>query len=564
MGMPALLVVDEDSKALESAEDQLRRRYGSDYEVWAKGSADAALETLERAARDGQQVALVLADNWLTDITGAELLARAHDLHPSAKRGMLIEWGAWGHRETAEAIFEAMALGRIDYYVLKPQGSPDELFHRTVAEFLFEWARAESPIAGEIELVAEGRWRRTHELHDLLSRNGVPYACNPPDSAAGRELLAAAGCESTDVPIARVRGGEILVDPSNVELARAFGVDTQLDGDNEFDVAIVGAGPGGLAAAVYASSEGMSALVVEREAIGGQAGSSALIRNYLGFARGVSGADLAQRAYQQAWVFGTSFLLMHEVVELQPGEPFHLLRMADGTEARARAVVLASGVSYRRIENPALVDLEGKGVFYGASAAEAKTLAGQRVFIVGGGNSAGQAAMHLRRYAERVGIVVRGPSLADSMSNYLREAIDAAPNVEVICGTEIVDAEGGAQLEALTLRDPAGIEHRLPADAVLIMIGARPGTDWLPEEILRDDWGYLLTGQELAEAVGGAASERLMHETSVPGVFAVGDVRRGSVKRVASAVGEGSVVMQQVSRRIADAAEPAVGSGSSA
>jgi len=571
MGLPVLLAVDEDAGCRGRVEEQLTRRYGHDYEVRAERSAASALRDLEALREAGEPVALVLADQWLgQEMTGAELLARAKALHPSAKRGLLIEWGAWGDPATAEAIFEAMALGQIDYYVLKPQGSPDELFHRTVAEFLFEWARAESPVQGEIELVAEPGSRRTHELHDLLSRNGVPYACHPPTSPAGRALLEEAGREDASVPVARVRPGQILIDPSKVELAAAFGVSTELTEEREFDVVVVGGGPAGLAAAVYASSEGMRALVVEREAIGGQAGSSSLIRNYLGFSRGVSGAELAQRAYQQAWVFGTSFLLMREVVELRPGERRHTLRTADGAELEATAIVLGSGVSYRRLENPALAALEGVGVFYGASAAEAKALAGRRVFVIGGGNSAGQAAMHLCRWAEQVTLVVRDQSLAASMSSYLRGEIEAAHNVETMLGTEVVDGHGAGRLEGLTLRDSAsGETAAVEADALFVLIGARPATDWLPPEVERDEWGYVLTGRDVRasggtdevdidHAIGGkrnpGSSERQMLETSLPGVFAVGDVRHGAVKRVASAVGEGSVVIQQVHRHLAEVA----------
>jgi thioredoxin reductase (NADPH) len=556
MGLPVLLAVDEDAECLAAAGGELERRYGHDYEVRVAASSAVALRQLEALCEAGEPVAVVLADQWLGgETTGAELLARAKALHPSAKRGLLIAWGAWGDTDTAEAIFDAMALGQIDYYVLKPQGSPDELFHRTVGEFLFEWARAESPVQGEIELVAEPGSPRTHELHDLLSRNGVPYACHPPDSAPGRALLEEAGREDSSVPVARIRPGQILVDPGKVELAAAFGVSTDLGEEREFDVVVIGAGPAGLAAAVYASSEGLRALVVERETIGGQAGSSSLIRNYLGFSRGVSGAELAQRAYQQAWVFGTSFLLMREVVELRPGEPRHTLRTADGAEFKATAVVLAAGVSYRRLETPALAALEGAGVFYGASAAEAKALAGRRVFVVGGGNSAGQAAMHLCRWAERVSLVVRGSSLATSMSSYLRGEIEAAGNVEVMLETEVVGGEGEGKLEGLTLRDCAtGAAEAVDADALFVLIGARPGSEWLPPEVERDEWGYVLTGRDVAAAAG--ESGRQMLETGLAGVFAVGDVRHGAVKRVASAVGEGSVVIQQVHRRL-EAAAPA-------
>jgi thioredoxin reductase (NADPH) len=547
MALPVILAVEGDPDCRGRIERQLSRRYGSDYSVRTAASAEAALATLEQLRDAGEPLALILADQWLGDVTGAELLARTKALHPSAKRGLLIEWGAWGDAATSAAIFEAMALGRIDYYVLKPQGSPDELFHRTVAEFLFEWARAESSVQGEIELVAEPTAPRTHELHDLLARNGVPYACYTPDSEAGGALLAEAGREDATVPVARVRDGKLLVDPSNVDLAAAFGVSTELDEEREFDVVVVGAGPAGLAAAVYASSEGLQALVVEREAIGGQAGSSSLIRNYLGFSRGVSGAELAQRAYQQAWVFGTSFLLMREAVELIPGEGLHTLRVSGELEIRARTVVLAGGVSYRRLGIPALAELEGSGVFYGASAAEAKALAGRDVFVVGGGNSAGQAAMHLARYAARVTLIVRGESLATSMSTYLREVIEAADNVEVMLGTEVDDGAGEGRLQSLSLRERAtGETSTVAADALFVMIGARPSTGWLPPEIERDEWGYVLTGRD----VGATSEQRQMHETSVPGVFAVGDVRSGAVKRVASAVGEGSIVIHEVHQRL--------------
>ncbi len=542
---PLLLAVDRDPAALSRTEHELTRRYGGDYQVRAERSADDALRALEVLREEGAPVALVLADHRLEGMTGAELLARVKALHPSAKRGLLIEWGGWGDPETASAIFEAMALGRIDYYVLKPERAPDELFHRTIAEFLFEWARAELSVQGEIEMVAEPGAPRTHELHDLLGRNGVPYVCYTPDSPGGRELIAAAGRDDAAEPIARVRDGSLLVGPSKVELAAAFGVNTTLGEEREFDVTIVGGGPGGLAAAVYASSEGMRALVVEREAIGGQAGSSSLIRNYLGFSRGVSGAELAQRAYQQAWVFGTSFLLMREAVEQVPGEEYHLLRIDGGDAVQTRALVLASGVSYRRLEIPALAELEGSGVFYGASVAEAKALAGGRVFVVGGGNSAGQAAMHLARYAARVTLVVRGDALASSMSSYLCEVISAADNIDVMLGHEVVDGDGAGTLERVTLRDrAAGSTASVAADALFIMIGARPATEWLPPEIERDEWGYVVCGRDLDSE--GRSGQRQMLETSLPRVFAVGDVRHGAVKRVASAVGEGSVVIQQV------------------
>jgi thioredoxin reductase (NADPH) len=559
MGDPVLLAVDGDPDALSRTEIELTRRYGQDYTVLTESTAAAAMAHLERLREEGEPVALVLADQWLGETTGADLLAQARELHPAVKRGLMIGWGDWANADTSEQISTAMTLGKIDYYVLKPQRCPDELFHRTVAEFLFEWARHESPLQGEIEIVAEVDSPRTAELRDLLSRNGIPYACHPPESDEGRALLEDAGQEDPTIPIAKVGGGRFIVDPTNVELADAFGVSTHLGEQHEFDVVVIGAGPAGLAAAVYASSEGMRALVIEREAIGGQAGSSSLIRNYLGFSRGVSGSDLAQRAYQQAWVFGTKFLLMREVVELRPGERRHLLRTADGAEISTMAVLLASGVSYRRLEIPSLSCLEGEGVFYGASAADAKALPGKCVFVVGGGNSAGQAAMHLSRYAAQVTILVRGANLAATMSDYLCRAIDAADNINVMYETEAVDGSGENRLETLTLLDkPSGEKSTVDADALFVMIGALPGTEWLPSEIERDEWGYVLTGSDLD--LGNGASPR-MGETSLSRVFAVGDVRHGSVKRVASAVGEGSIVIQQVHHYIEVEAEASDAAG---
>jgi thioredoxin reductase (NADPH) len=544
MGEPVLLAVDGDPDALARTEIELSRRYGQDYTVLTESTAAAGLAALERLREEGEPVALVLADQMLGDTPGADLLTHARELHPAVKRGLMIGWGDWANAETSEAISTAMTLGKMDYYVLKPQRCPDELFHRTVAEFLFEWARHESPLQGEIEIVAELGSPRAAELRDLLSRNGIPYACHPPESAEGQALLSDSGHDDLTVPIAKVGGGKFIVDPTNVELADAFGVSTHLGERHEFDVVVIGAGPAGLAAAVYASSEGMRALVVEREAIGGQAGSSSLIRNYLGFSRGVSGSDLAQRAYQQAWVFGTKFLLMREVVELRPGERRHVLRTSDGAEIETTAVLLASGVSYRRLETPSLSCLEGEGVFYGASAADAKGLPGKRVFVVGGGNSAGQAAMHLSRYAAKVTMLVRRANLAETMSDYLCRAIEAADNIEVMYETEAVGGSGEHRLETLTLLDrPSGQKSTVDADALFVMIGAQPLTEWLPPEVERDEWGYILTGPDLDSEEG---SSPRVGETSLQRVFAIGDVRHGSVKRVASAVGEGSIVIQQV------------------
>ena len=550
---PVIFVVEDDPASLERLAHELTRRYAQDYEVACERSPRQALERLAALRERGGDCALVLAAQWTAGMTGDELLCATRAIYPHAKRALLIDFGAWGDRPTAEAILRAMALGHMDYYVLRPWRSPDELFHRTVSEFLHEWSRAAPIGLREIVVVAE-RWSpRGHEIRALLARNGVPHRFHASDSEEGRRLLDGAGTPDAAEPVAIMFDGRVLVNPSNTDIGRAWGVATDLDGDRHFDVVVVGAGPAGLSAGVYASSEGLRALVVEGEAIGGQAGSSSLIRNYLGFPRGVSGAELAQRAYQQAWVFGTRFLLMRNVVGLRRDGDRFALAISDGTEATASAVVLATGVSYQRLGIPSLERLIGAGVFYGASASEAQGLAGEDVYVIGGGNSAGQAAMHLSRYARRVGVLVRGPSLAESMSQYLRDELDAAENVRVLLETEVVDGEGVGRLERIALRNrSSGDVVTVPAAALFVLIGARPHTEWLPASVARDEWGFVLSGSDVpAEARPADAAAPLPFETSLPGVFAVGDVRHRSVKRVASAVGEGSVVIPQVLRHLA-------------
>ena len=548
---PVVLAVDDDPAAIHRIGEELRRRYGHDYDVICDQSAPEALGRLEALHDADRAVAVVLADQWMPGLSGTDLLTRVKELYPRAKRGLLIEFGDWGDQPTAAAIRRAMALGIIDYYVLKPWRSPDELFHRTVSEFLQEWSRADPHVSREVVVVGEANARRSHELCSLLARNGVPYAFYACDSEHGRGRVEAAGLTAGDAPAVFLLDGRVLVDPSNAELARGYGVTTELEGSRDFDVVIVGAGPSGLSAAVYASSEGFDALVIERESIGGQAGASSKIRNYLGFSRGVSGDELAQRAYQQAWVFGTDFLLMREVTGLRTEHDRHVLTTSDGAEINARAVILANGVTYQRLGIPTLENLIHAGVYYGASRSEMAAFAGEHVFVVGGANSAGQAALHLARSARQVSIVVRGPNLAASMSQYLLEEIAAASNIDVRLNTNVIDGGGEQQLEFTTLRDSAtGATSTEQAGGLFVFIGAYPHTAWLPEAFARDERGYVLTGTDLLESEGAArwplTRTPYMFESSVPGVFAVGDVRSGSIKRVASAVGEGSVAIQQI------------------
>jgi thioredoxin reductase (NADPH) len=534
--LPLILAVDDDAEALERITGELQR-YSRDYKVICGPSSEAALETLEALRDKDAAVAIVLAARGKQELKGEELLEKIHLLHPHAKRALLIAWGEWADEESAEVIRNAMALGHIDYYAVKPFATPDEVFHRLVSDLLQEWRRQNAPGRRELTVIADPWSPRGYELRNRLARNGVPHAFHTPDSAEGLDFLRSCQQEGAEVPVVLLQDGSALVDPDAEDLAQ-YGtrMRTELGGEREFDVVIVGAGPAGLAASVYASSEGLSALVVERENIGGQAGSSTRIRNYLGFSRGLSGAELAQRAYQQAWVFGATFLVAREVTDLRVGDDEHELVIAGDTRVHASSVILAMGVSYRRLHVPGLAELEGSGVFYGSSPSEARQVTGGDVFVVGGANSAGQAAVHLARYARKVNLVSRSP-LAKSMSAYLIKEIKGKENIVPHESAEVVGVAGEDRLEALTLRSPAG-DEAMPADALYILIGAQPLTDWLPPAIERDQRGFIISGAD--------------YGTSVPGVFAIGDVRAGSVKRVASAVGEGSVVIQHVHHYLAD------------
>jgi thioredoxin reductase (NADPH) len=540
---PFIFAVDPDPRAIQRITGELQR-YSADYRVICGPSPEAALSQLERMREDGARVAIVLAARGNEGLRGEELLARVYDLHPYAKRALLIPWGGWADEETADVIRQAMTLGHIDYYVLKPWTTPDELFHRTVSEFLQEWRRATE---GRLELtVVADRWSsRGYEIRNLLARTGVPHAFYASDTDEAHELLQSCGFSVTDKPRVVLPDDTVLDDPSDEELAKhGYQVKTELEQPGEFDVVIVGAGPAGLAAAVYASSEGLRALVVDHASIGGQARSSAKIRNYLGFQRGLTGRELATRAYQQAWIFGTEFLLMRSVRGMRATDAGHVLMIDDGTEIETKSVVLAMGVEYRRLGVPTLEKLEGAGVFYGSSPSDAQQFTGAEVFVIGAANSGGQAASHLSRYAARVTILCRGDA-PRAMSQYLLDEVNAKDNIEIRMSTQVVDGGGDARLERLVLRDVSGSTETVPADALFILIGAEPNTGWLPAEIARDDRGFVATDS------GG-----LMFETSVPGVFAIGDVRSGSVKRVASAVGEGSVVIQQVHRHLTAMHEP--------
>jgi thioredoxin reductase (NADPH) len=552
---PLLLAVDADARQLGQIEGELQRAFGADFRIRGELLPDDALRTLQGAKDRNERAAVVLVDESFPDDARAKIFETARSLHPNAKRALLVAWGAWAHPESAQKILRSMAVGDISYYVLKPWITPDELFHRVIAEFVMEWSRSEPANMREVVVVAAQHSGRAYAVSDLLSRNGIPHTFRSRASELGQRVLEEIGEPGGKVAVwMPAIGGTRLVDPTDAEILEAWGIPTSLpDVDRSFDLLVVGAGPAGLGTAVYASSEGVRTVIIEREAIGGQAGSSSLIRNYLGFSRGLSGAELVQRGYQQAWVFGARFVVTREVDRLAPNAAGFVVHVGNVGEVSARAVVISTGVSYRRIGVPSLEELSGQGVYYGASVSAAQALTGLAAGIVGAGNSAGQAALHLARYCASVHLIARGPSLSDSMSAYLVDAISAMPMIKVYVNTEVVAGHGDGQLEWVTLRDRiTGHEQRLPLASLFVMIGARPRTDWLPADVDRDQYGFLYTGAEAASCPSWKlARSPHPHETSVPGLFAVGDVRSGSVKRVASAVGEGSVVVSEIHQYLA-------------
>jgi thioredoxin reductase (NADPH) len=548
MPQPVFLVIAENGSVREGLAEDLRRRFEADYRVVGVASPTTALTILADLARAGEAVTLLIADERLTEMGAVDFLVRAHELHPAAKRVLLIERGDWSATHPAVS---AMALGQIDYHLYNPWRPLERLLYAAVSEFLAAWERLLTPRAVAFRIVGADQSRPAHELRDMLSRGGVPYWFFEADSGEGRALLDEVGLDGSRLPVAVHFDGTVLVEPSFPDLAAKLGLQTRPDLDR-CDVAIIGAGPAGLAAAVYAASEGLSTVVLEPVVPGGQAGTSSMIRNYLGFPRGLSGEDLTNRALEQAWLFGTRLVVSQSATRLTARESARVVRTTDGSEVHARTVVLAMGVAWRRLGLPSLEALIGAGVFYGAAAGEARAMSDRNVFVLGAGNSAGQAAIHLAKYAACVTIVARAGNLRSSMSEYLITEIGTTPNIDVRLRTEIVDGGGGTHLESLTLRDrDSGAVDVTPAAALFVMIGAEPHTEWLGHPVERDDHGFVLTGRDLYHAgalLAGWPLERppLPLETSLPGVFAAGDVRHGSIKRVASAVGEGAVAIQLV------------------
>lgn len=537
---PVILAVDDDPHDLAAMMDALMRRFGADYRVVAHFSPLAALKDLETMKEEGEQVALIIADQWMPEMDGLQLLGKAHGIHRHAQRALLV---TWGDRTGSQQILEGCAYGMLENYLLKPWVPAEVHLYPLVGEYLAEWARAHAPSMEIVRIVGEMNSPKSRQLGELLTRNGIPYGFYEADSAKGATILEQVGLTADQLPVVTLLDGHTMVDPSFKEIADALGANDA--NDMVCDVAIVGGGPAGLAAAVYAASEGLSTIVVEKEAVGGQAGTSSLIRNYLGFPRGISGAELAQRAYQQAWAFGTKFIFAREAASLKPQGDNRIIRLSDGSELTAKAVIIATGAAYRRLPNPNIARFEGAGIYYTAIS-YSPIMRGQDVYIAGAGNSAGQAAIHFAKYARKVNLLVRGDNLERTMSDYLLQEIRHASNIEVHFCTEVVDAGGDSSLDCLVLRDViTGATRTVDAKMLFVLIGALPHTEWLEGSLDRDVKGFIKTGVDCCDRFP-LPRPPMINEGSIPGVFAVGDVRMNSTKRVATAVGEGAVAIAHV------------------
>ncbi len=543
----AIVTVDDDPGVSRAVARDLRRKYGEEYRIVRAESGAAALDALKQMKLRGDLVAVILADYRMPQMDGIEFLENAMDIYPGARRVLLTAYADTG------AAIEAINVVDLDYYLLKPWDPPEEKLYPVLDGLLDAWKTSDHRPRPEIKVVGH-RWSaRSSEVREFLARNQVSYSWHTSDEPEGLRLLAAAGADELTLPVVITQDGEALVEPTDAELASRVGLATTPTEDF-YDLIVIGGGPAGLGAAVYGASEGLRTVLVERTATGGQAGQSSRIENYLGFPDGVSGAQLTERARRQANKFGAEVLTTRDVTALEVKGSARCVRFADGSSIDAHAVILATGVSYRELGAPGLDEMTGRGVFYGSALTEAAACSGQDVFIVGGANSAGQAAVFLSRGARSVTILVRGPSLERSMSYYLVQQIGKIPAISVRTCTEVIEAKGTDHLESLTLRNTAtGTTETVSAQWLFLFIGAAPLTDWLDGVVVRDDRGFVIAGPDLSvegERPRGWELDRAPYhlETSVPGVFVAGDARAESAKRVASAVGEGAMAVMLVHR----------------
>ncbi len=547
MPKPVLMSVDDDRDVLGAIERDLRSHYGDRFRIMSEESPVTGLETLKQLSLRNNAVALLLADQRMPKMDGVDFLTQAMNLYPNAKRALLTAYA------DTNAAIGAINKANIDYFFMKPWDPPSEHLYPALDDLLEDWQQNYHPPFEGIRLLGT-RWSpRSYELRDFLARNHVPYqwldvelTANDPET---KRLLDLLGDEASELPILLFPDGTRLLEPPPSEVATKIGRRTQAQ-TNFYDLAIVGAGPAGLAAAVYGASEGLKTVMLEREAPGGQAGLSSKIENYLGFPSGLSGNDLARRALAQAERFGVELLSPQEATAMRVEGPYRILRLGDGAELSCHTMMIATGVQWRRLEVPGMERLHGAGVYYGGSAAEALSCKNETVYVVGGANSAGQAAMNFSRYADKVIMLLRGSSLSSTMSQYLIDQIKERPNIQLWTHASLREVHGSSHLEEISvLCSDTGKTERVPATSVYIYIGALPQTDWLGDLVLRDERGFILTGPDLIRdgklpKTWTLERDPFLLETSVPGIFAVGDVRHGSVKRVASGVGEGSVAVQ--------------------
>jgi thioredoxin reductase (NADPH) len=543
---PLIVAVDDDPAVLAAVARDLRRQYGEAYRVVRADSGQRGLELVQEAKLRGDDVALFLVDQRMPRMSGLEFLAQAREMFPEARRVLLTAYA------DTEASIRAINETKLHYYLMKPWDPPEERLYPVLDDLLDDWRARWQPSFSGVTLVGHAYDPSTHALKDFLTRNLVPYRWLDVEMSPEAEpLLKAADAGPSDLPVVVLEDGQALLAPDVSALAARVGL-KQRPELKSYDLVIVGAGPAGLAAAVYGASEGLATLIIEAEAPGGQAGLSSAIENYLGFPSGLSGSDLSRRAVTQARRFGAEILNPVRVTALRREDPYRVLTLSDGSEVAARAVLIATGVAYRRLDAPGADELAGAGVYYGAAATEAMAVMGRKVFVVGAGNSAGQAAMYLSRFASEVGLLVRGSGLAATMSSYLIAQLEANERVKVRCRTAVAQLHGEGRLERVTLRDLENErDYDEEAAAVFVFIGANPHTDWLPPEVARDQQGFVLSGEDLPPVEG--KRDRGWLETSVPGVFVAGDVRSRSVKRIASAVGEGAMAVQAVHRYLAGA-----------
>ncbi len=548
MVKPYILSVDDEPQVLNAVNRDLRRQYRKDYRIVKAGSGQEALDTLLQLKKRNDPVALLLADQRMPGMSGTEFLTEALEFYPDARKVLLTAYA-----DTEAAIDSINTIG-LDHYLMKPWDPPEQNLYPVLDDLLDDWW-ATVPVPYEGIRVAGTLWSpSSHRVKDFISRNRVPYQWLDIEiDKQAKALVEEVQKTQRGLPVVFMPDGEVLVNPDNNELATAIGMQTKAS-EPMYDLIIIGAGPAGLGAAVYGGSEGLKTLMIDKEATGGQAGTSSRIENYLSFPKGLSGANLAHRATTQAKRFGVEILIPQEMTGVRVEDPYKFVTLADGTELGCKALVIATGVTVRRLHVPGIENLEGAGVYYGAALTEAANYQGQQVYVVGGANSAGQGAMFFSRYASKVTMLVRGTSLTKGMSQYLVDQIGDTPNIDVLTRTEVIEVKGEDRLEALVLynRDEEKT-WEVPAAAVFVFIGAAAHTDMLEGLVERNNKGFIITGQDLivdGKVIGGWKLQRepYMMETNVPGIFAVGDVRHGSVKRVASAVGEGAIGVSQVHR----------------